>query len=173
LGQNRPAHRAGKQQRSAADTSFGRADPARMSNTASNGGREVANDHRYCRAAGSPRPDGWVLAVSVSCRSGPPGGRRAVSAALATSGGAGRGRRVRAAGDLAGVTASAIRSRRGTGQVAGYQRVFETVPVAPDETAARQLLDRRPRVLVRHLDLQQPRSARRRAGSFVSRLVSA
>src|SRR4051794_15660895 len=46
-------------------------------------------------------------------------------------------------------------------------RVSETVPVAPDETTARQLLDRRPRVLARHLDLKQPRSATRRAGSFV------
>jgi hypothetical protein len=42
-----------------------------------------------------------------------------------------------------------------------------TVPVAPDEATARQLLDRRSRVLARHLDLGQPRSATRRAGSFV------
>jgi anti-sigma regulatory factor (Ser/Thr protein kinase) len=46
-------------------------------------------------------------------------------------------------------------------------RVSATVPVAPDETTARQLLDRRPRVLARHLDLGQPRSATRRASSFV------
>ena len=47
------------------------------------------------------------------------------------------------------------------------QRVSATVPVAPDETTARQLLDRRPRVLARHLDLEQPRSATRRARTFV------
>ena len=41
------------------------------------------------------------------------------------------------------------------------------VPVAPDESTARQLLDRRPRVLARHLDLEQPRSATRRARTFV------
>jgi anti-sigma regulatory factor (Ser/Thr protein kinase) len=46
-------------------------------------------------------------------------------------------------------------------------RVSATVPVAPDEATARQLLDRRPRVLARHLDLGQPRSATRRASSFV------
>jgi hypothetical protein len=46
-------------------------------------------------------------------------------------------------------------------------RVSATVPVAPDETTARQLLDRRPPVLARHLDLEQPRSATRRAGIFV------
>ena len=47
------------------------------------------------------------------------------------------------------------------------QGVSATVPVAPDETTARQLLDRRPRVLARHLDLEQPRSATRRARTFV------
>ena len=47
------------------------------------------------------------------------------------------------------------------------QTVSATVPVAPDETTARQLLDRRPRVLARHLDLEQPRSATRRARTFV------
>ena len=47
------------------------------------------------------------------------------------------------------------------------QRVSATVPVAPDETTARQLLDQRPRVLARHLDLEQPRSATRRARTFV------
>ena len=41
------------------------------------------------------------------------------------------------------------------------------MPVAPDQTTARQLLDRRPRVLARHLDLEQPRSATRRARTFV------
>ena len=41
------------------------------------------------------------------------------------------------------------------------------MPVAPDESTARQLLDRRPRVLARHLDLEQPRSATRRARTFV------
>jgi anti-sigma regulatory factor (Ser/Thr protein kinase) len=46
-------------------------------------------------------------------------------------------------------------------------KVSATVPVAPDEATARQLLDRRPRVLARHLDLGQPRSATRRARSFV------
>ena len=47
------------------------------------------------------------------------------------------------------------------------QGVSATVPVAPDESTARQLLDRRPRVLARHLDLEQPRSATRRARTFV------
>jgi anti-sigma regulatory factor (Ser/Thr protein kinase) len=47
------------------------------------------------------------------------------------------------------------------------QGVSATVPVAPDQTTARQLLDRRPRVLARHLDLEQPRSATRRARTFV------
>jgi anti-sigma regulatory factor (Ser/Thr protein kinase) len=47
------------------------------------------------------------------------------------------------------------------------QGVSATVPVAPDQITARQLLDRRPRVLARHLDLEQPRSATRRARTFV------
>jgi len=47
------------------------------------------------------------------------------------------------------------------------QGVSATVPVAPDQTTARQLLDRRPRVLARHLDIEQPRSATRRARTFV------
>jgi hypothetical protein len=47
------------------------------------------------------------------------------------------------------------------------QGVSATVPVAPDETTARQLLDRRPRVLARHFELEQPRSATRRARTFV------
>ena len=47
------------------------------------------------------------------------------------------------------------------------QGVSATVPVAPDQTTARRLLDRRPRVLARHLDIEQPRSATRRARTFV------
>jgi hypothetical protein len=47
-----------------------------------------------------------------------------------------------------------------------------TVPVAPDEATARQLLDRRSRVLVRHIDLSSHALGAAGAG-FVSRLVSA
>jgi anti-sigma regulatory factor (Ser/Thr protein kinase) len=46
-------------------------------------------------------------------------------------------------------------------------RVSATVPVAPDEVTARRLLDQRPRAVARHLDLEQPRSAARRARTFV------
>ena len=46
-------------------------------------------------------------------------------------------------------------------------RVSATVPVAPDEVTARRLLDQRPRAVTRHLDLEQPRSAERRARTFV------
>ncbi len=46
-------------------------------------------------------------------------------------------------------------------------RVAATVPVAPDEITARRLLDQRPRVVVRHLDLEQPRSSAHRARTVV------
>jgi anti-sigma regulatory factor (Ser/Thr protein kinase) len=156
-----------------------------MSNTASNGGHEVANDHAGIAVRRVRRgPDGWVLAVSgeLSQRSaGLVSG--AVSAALANSGrvlvdvsglrvtwppavglfgsilaGMGGWPRVRLV--LFGADAALARSL-------AAQRVSATVPVAPDETTARQLLDRRPRVLAQHLDLEQPRSATRRARTFV------
>jgi hypothetical protein len=164
-----------------------------MSNTASNGGHEVANDHAGIAVRRVRRgPDGWVLAVSgeLSQRStGLVSG--AVSAALANSG---RGRVLVDVSGLrvtwppaVGLFASILADAGGwpgmrlvlfgadakLARSLAAQRVSETVPVAPDETTARQLLDRRPRVLARHLDLEQPRSARRRARSFVSRLVSA
>ena len=46
-------------------------------------------------------------------------------------------------------------------------RVSVTVPVAPDETTAYRLLKRRPPAVARYLDLEQPRSATRRARTFV------
>ena len=46
-------------------------------------------------------------------------------------------------------------------------RVSETVPVAPDEITAHRLLQRRPRTVARHLDLEQPRLSTRRARTFV------
>ena len=46
-------------------------------------------------------------------------------------------------------------------------RVGKTVPVAPDETTARQLLDERPPVVARHLDLECVLSSARRARLFV------
>jgi hypothetical protein len=46
-------------------------------------------------------------------------------------------------------------------------RVSETVPLAPDETTARQLLQRRPSVVARHLDLDEEPSSPRRARLFV------
>jgi hypothetical protein len=45
--------------------------------------------------------------------------------------------------------------------------VSATVPVAPDEITARRLLDQRPRVAERHLDLEQPRPSPRWARAFV------
>ena len=46
-------------------------------------------------------------------------------------------------------------------------RVSTTVPVAPDESIAYRLLERRPRAVARYLDLAPPRSSMRRARSFV------
>ena len=46
-------------------------------------------------------------------------------------------------------------------------RVGKTVPVAPDEATARQLLDQRPPVVARHLDLECEVSSARRARLFV------
>jgi hypothetical protein len=152
---------------------------------ASNGGREVTSDHPGVSVRRVRRgPDAWVLAVSgeLSQRSaGLVSG--AVSAALANSG--------RVLVDVSGVRVSWPPAVGLFGSVlAGMggwpgvrlvlfgadaalarslaaQGVSATVPVAPDETTARQLLDRRPRVLARHLDLEQPRSATRRARTFV------
>jgi hypothetical protein len=162
-----------------------------MSNTASNGGHEVANDHAGIAVRRVRRGlDGCVLGVSgeLSQRSaGLVSGE--VSAALANSGRVlvdVSGLRVTwqpAVGLFGSILADAggwpgsrlvlFGADVALATSLATQRVSETVPVTPDETTARQLLDRRPRVLVRHLDLQQPRSARRRARSFVSRLVSA
>jgi hypothetical protein len=47
-------------------------------------------------------------------------------------------------------------------------RVPLTVPLAPDETAARMLLDRRPPVVLRTVDLEHAASSARRARLFVS-----
>jgi hypothetical protein len=147
-----------------------------MSNTASNGGREVANDHVGIAVRRARRGARWVVVGGVGriVTAVRRAGRRAVSAALVNSG------RGRALVDVSGQRVTWPGSRlvqfgadAALARSLATQRVSETVPVAPDETAARQLLDRRPRVLVRHLDLEQPRSARLRAGSFVSRLVSA
>jgi hypothetical protein len=46
-------------------------------------------------------------------------------------------------------------------------RVTSTVPLAADENAARLLLDRRPEVLSRHLDLDRDSFSLRRARMFV------
>ena len=46
-------------------------------------------------------------------------------------------------------------------------RVGKMVPVAPDEATARQLLDQRPPVVARHLDLEGELSSARRARLFV------
>jgi hypothetical protein len=46
-------------------------------------------------------------------------------------------------------------------------KVSETVPVAPDETTARQLLQQRPPAVARHLDLDKEPSSPRRARLFV------
>jgi hypothetical protein len=66
------------------------------------------------------------------------------------------------------------RARWGLVDVSGLRVTWPraTVPVAPDEATARQLLDRRPRVLVRHIDLSSHALGAAGAG-FVSRLVSA
>jgi hypothetical protein len=141
-----------------------------MSNTASNGGREVANDQVGIAVQRARRgPDGGVLAVS-----GLPGwsaGGVGGAGELGARAGPGRlfGLRVTWPGSrlvLFEVDAALARSL-------ATQMASETVPVAPDETTARQLLDRRPRFVVRHLGLEQPRSARRQARRFVSKLVSA
>ena len=157
-----------------------------VSDTASSfGGCEVASDHSGLTVRRVRRgPDAWVLAVSgeLSQRSaGLVSG--AVSAALANSG--------RVLVDVSGVRVtwppavglfgSILAGMGGWPGVRlvlfgadaklarsfAAQRVSATVPVAPDQTTARQLLDRRPRVLARHLDLEQPRSATRRARTFV------
>ena len=155
-----------------------------MSATASNGGCEVASDHRGVAVRRIRGPDAWVLAVSgeLSQRSaGQVSG--AVSAALANSG--------RVLVDVSGLrvtwppavglfgsiladTGGWPRARlvlfgadAALGRLLAALRVSATVPVAPDESTARQLLDRRPRVLARHLDLQQPGAALGRAHAFV------
>ena len=51
-------------------------------------------------------------------------------------------------------------------------RVTQRVPVAPDATAARLLLDRRPPVVVRTLDLAQELASARRARLFVQATCS-
>jgi hypothetical protein len=48
------------------------------------------------------------------------------------------------------------------------QHVSATVPPAPDQTTARQLLQRRPPSIARHLDLDQELSSPRRARFFVA-----
>jgi len=129
-------------------------------------------------------PDAWVLAVSgeLSQRSaGQVSG--AVSAALANSGRVlvdVSGLRVTwppavglfgsilaGMGGWPGVRLVLFGADAALARSLAAQTVSATVPVAPDETTARQLLDRRPRVLARHLDLEQPRSATRRARTFV------
>ena len=145
----------------------------------------MASDHSRLTMRRVRRgPDAWVLAVSgeLSQRSaGQVSG--AVSAALANSG--------RVLVDVSGLRVTwppavglfgsiladmggwpAVRlvlfgADAKLARALAALRVSATVPVAPDETTARQLLNRRPRVLARHLDLQQPRSATRRARIFV------
>jgi len=46
-------------------------------------------------------------------------------------------------------------------------RVTSKVPVAPNEATARRLLERRPRVVARHIDLEQARSSPPRARDYV------
>jgi hypothetical protein len=48
----------------------------------------------------------------------------------------------------------------------------QTVPVAADEAAARRLLDRRPAVVMRTLDLERDASAARRARLLVAAACS-
>jgi anti-sigma regulatory factor (Ser/Thr protein kinase) len=152
---------------------------------ASNGGRDVTSDHPGVAARRVRRgPDAWVLAVSgeLSQRSaGLVSG--AVSAALANSGRVlvdVSGLRVTwppavqlfgsilaDAGGWPGARLVLFGADAALGRLLAALRVSATVPVAPDEITARQLLDRRPRVLARHLDLEQPRAALRRAHAFV------
>src|SRR3954468_2444823 len=102
-----------------------------MSNTASNGGRELANDHVGIAARRARRgPDGWALANS---------GRGRVLVDVSWL-------RVTWPGSRLGL----LEADAALAPSLATQRASETVPVAPDETTARQLLDRRPRVLVRH-----------------------
>ena len=149
------------------------------------GGCEVGSDHPGVAVRRVRRgPDAWVLAVSgeLSQRSaGLVSG--AVSTALANSGRVlvdVSGLRVTwppavglfgsilaGMGGWPGVRLVLFGADAELARSLAAQRVSATVPVAPDETTARQLLDRRPRVLARHLDLEQPRSATRRARTFV------
>lgn len=46
-------------------------------------------------------------------------------------------------------------------------KISQTVPLAPDETSARQLLERRPEAVTRQIDLDEEPSSRRRARLFV------
>ena len=152
---------------------------------ASNGGREVTSDHPGVAVRRVRRgPDAWVLAVSgeLSQRSaGQVSG--AVSAALANSGrvlvdvsgvrvtwppAVGLfGSVLAGMGGWPGVRLVLFGADAALARTLAAQGVSTTVPVAPDQTTARQLLDRRPRVLARHLDLEQPGSATRRARTFV------
>ena len=129
-------------------------------------------------------PDAWVLAVSgeLSQRSaGQVSG--AVSAALANSGGAlvdVSGVRVTwppavglfgsvlaGMGGWPGVRLVLFGADAALARTLAAQGVSTTVPVAPDQTTGATSLDRRPRVLARHLDLEQPGSASWRARAFV------
>ena len=152
---------------------------------ASNGGREVTSDHPGVAVRRVRRgPDAWVLAVSgeLSQRSaGQVSG--AVSAALANSGrvlvdvsgvrvtwppAVGLfGSVLAGMGGWPGVRLVLFGADAALARTLAAQGVSATVPVAPDQTTARQLLDRHPRVLARHLDLEQPGSATRRARTFV------
>jgi anti-sigma regulatory factor (Ser/Thr protein kinase) len=149
------------------------------------GGREVSSDPSGVTARWVRRgPDAWLLAVSgeLSLRSaGLVSG--AVSKALADTGRvlvdvsglrvtwppavqlfpsvlAGAGGWPQARLVLFGPDAGLVRALAAL-------RVSATVPVAPDEITARRLLDQRPRVVARHLDLEQPRLSARRARNFV------
>src|SRR3954453_16589460 len=151
-------------------------DPARFRTSRRAGGCEMASDHpRLTMRRVRRGPDAWVLAASGELSQQSAGlVSGAVTAALANSG--------RVLVDVSGLRVTWPPAvglfgsiLAGMGGWPGMRlvlfgadaklarslaalRVSASGPVPPDETPARQLLDRRPRVLARHLDLKQPRS---------------